>query len=278
MTNYLNNTYNLNSDDLIEVLDEMPFWSAPFGLELLNNLTLKKHISILDIGFGTGFPLTEIAMRFGNTCKIYGIDPWAAAIERAKKKINLYGIKNIEIIEGVSENIPLSNNSIDLIVSNNGINNVSDLKQTLAECKRVHKQGGEFIQTVNLENSMIEFYNAFEDVLEEEGMHNEIDLMKKHIYSKRKPINEFLNTIEQHGYSVSKVINKEFKYTFADGTTMFNHYFIQLAFLESWKGLLNENDQLHVFSKVEKMLNKIALEEGHVNLTIPFVVITSKRT
>lgn len=273
MTSYLNKTYDLNSDELIEVIDEMPFWSAPFGLELLNNISLKKNITALDIGFGAGFPLTEIALRLGNTCKVYGLDPWEAAIKRAKKKIKAYGIKNVKIIKGVSENIPLPDNAVDLIVSNNGINNVSDLQRTLAECKRVLKPGGEFIQTINLEKSMYEFYNCFESILKAEGMTNELAAMKEHIYEKRKPLNEFKNILTKAGFSIKKVKNHEFKYSFVDGTTMFNHYFIQLAFLDSWKELIKDVDLENIFSKVEHSLNQKAEKDGFLKLTIPFIVV-----
>ena len=112
MTSYLEKHFDLNSEDLIEVIDELPFWSAPFGIELLHNIKLKKNIQALDIGFGLGFPLTELAMRLGSTSKVFGIDPWETAIKRTENKIKAYGITNVELINGVSEDIPLPNNSI----------------------------------------------------------------------------------------------------------------------------------------------------------------------
>jgi 16S rRNA G527 N7-methylase RsmG len=51
----------------MEVIDELPIWSVPFGLKLLDVVDYKPTISAIDIGFGTGFPLIELAMRFGNT-------------------------------------------------------------------------------------------------------------------------------------------------------------------------------------------------------------------
>ena len=47
-------------------IDDLPLWSAPFGLKLLETLKFKKNINVLDIGCGEGFPLIEIAARFGN--------------------------------------------------------------------------------------------------------------------------------------------------------------------------------------------------------------------
>ncbi len=92
MTQYLKTDWDYNSDRLIEVFDELPLWAAPFGLKLLEGIRYKKGIQALDIGFGAGFPLTEIAMRLGKDSKIYGIDPWEAAVGRAEKKIDYYGV------------------------------------------------------------------------------------------------------------------------------------------------------------------------------------------
>ncbi|MBN1577163.1 MAG: hypothetical protein JW913_11460 [Chitinispirillaceae bacterium] len=64
---------------LPDLCDELPFWSAPFGLKLLDLIEYRRNITALDIGFGCGFPLIELAMRLGPTCTVYGIDPWDEA-------------------------------------------------------------------------------------------------------------------------------------------------------------------------------------------------------
>jgi ubiquinone/menaquinone biosynthesis C-methylase UbiE len=131
MKQYLNNDFDRT--EYVNVADECSVWSAPFGLKLLDYIDYKQNISALDIGFGTGFPLTEIALRLGESSTVYGIDPWSDAIVRAKKKIEYYRLTNIKIFEGVVESIPLKDNSVDLIVSNNGINNVRDINQVISE-------------------------------------------------------------------------------------------------------------------------------------------------
>ncbi len=158
MEKYLITDWDYNSERLVEALDELPLWAAPFGLKLLNGIKYLKGIQAVDIGFGTGFPLTEIAMRLSKDSKVYGIDPWDSEVDRAEKKIAFYDIHNIEIIRGVAESIPLNDNSIDLIVSNNELNNVADLDKSLFECSRIIKTGGQFIQTMNLNDTMLEFY------------------------------------------------------------------------------------------------------------------------
>lgn len=277
MTSYLQSTFDFDSDELIEVIDELPFWSAPFGIKLLEHIRLKRNITALDIGFGAGFPLTELAMRLGSSSRIYGIDPWEAATKRAQKKIDFYGIRNIELIIGEAEEMSFQDNSIDLITSNNGINNVSNLSKTIQECARILKPDGQFVQTVNLEESMMEFYDILNEVLLQYGFKEEANNIQQHIYEKRKPLDEFTQLIETSGFSINNTIHDQFEYNYIDGSTMLNHYFIRLAFLPSWKELVPKHKLKAIFNEVETRMNKIASEEGSFKLSVPFVLIDSEK-
>jgi ubiquinone/menaquinone biosynthesis C-methylase UbiE len=253
-------------------LDELPFWSAPFGLKLLDYIDYKPNITAIDIGFGTGFPLTEIAMRLGNDSIVYGIDPWKEAIKRAEEKIGYYSIKNIKIIEGSVESIPLENNSINLITSNNCINNVGNMNKALMECSRILKKDGQFVQTMNLEKSMFEFYNIMESTLLESNLKHEFGLMYKHIEKKRPSINKIIETAKQD-FIIKDIEYDEFNYKFSNGTAMLNHYFIKFAFMKSWKEILPQNKVEEIFKIIEIKLNKCAEHFGGIKLSIPFVLI-----
>ncbi len=273
MKNYLVNKFDLNN--LIDVMDELPFWSAPFGLKLLEFVNYKQNISAIDIGFGTGFPLTELAMRLGNSSTVYGIDPWKEAIERASRKIENYGITNIKLIEGVAESIPLNDNSVDLIVSNNGINNVNDMDKVFSECSRIIKSGGQFVQTMNLDKSMFEFYGVFKSVLSDLQMDHEIELIHQHIYQKRRPIDEIINLTKKHGFIIKDLEHDQFNYKFSNGTSMLNHYFIRLAFMESWIKIIPEDKVEQIFEAIELQLNEQAKISEGLKLSIPFVMINA---
>jgi len=266
---------NLNLNDFIDVFDELPLWSAPFGLRLLENIDYKQNITALDIGFGAGFPLTEIAMRLGNSSTVYGIDPWKETFKRVNQKKYYYGINNVKLIEGVAESIPLEDFSIDLITSNNGINNVSNIDAVFSECSRILKSGGQFVQTMNLDKTMIEFYNQLEIVLSEMKLYKEIEMMYKHLKKKRPPLHDFLGMMQKHSFIVNDVVEDEFCYKFADATAMLNHYFIRLAFMDSWIKLLPPENVEVVFDTVESGLNTIAKEQGGIRLTVPFVMINA---
>lgn len=260
---------------LAGMYDELPFWSAPFGLKLLDYINYKTGITVLDIGFGTGFPLTEVAMRLGSDSMVYGIDPWEDAHETVNTKLKYYNISNVKLIKGFAEKIPLENQTVDLIVSNNGINNVKDQEKVFSECARVIRPGGQLAFTMNLDKSMIEFYSVFAEVLREYGLVNELEAMNQHIYEKRRPLDEILNHVTGHGFHIKDMEHDQFNYRFASGTAMLNHYFIRLAFLESWVKLLPIDQVETVFDKIEARLNEKAGLLGEITLSIPFVIINA---
>ena len=278
MTKFRKSNFNLNDRDTVSIIDELPLWSAPFGLKLLDAIKLRSNITALDIGFGLGFPLLEVAQRLGNSSKVYGIDPWKVAIERTKTKINILGLNNVELLEGVAENIPLPDSSVDLIVSNNGINNVQNLEKVMSECKRIAKKSAQFVATVNLDKTMIEFYDELEKGLIEEGLNENVSQLKKHIYHKRRPLDELKKLFQSNGFKIEKVIHDSFKLRFLNATTMFNHYLIRLAFLDSWLDLVPEVLIQEIFTRVENRLNHKAQDDEEMVLTVPFVVIEAEKS
>lgn len=275
MKSYLN---EFKMNEMIDVLDELPFWSAPFGLKLLDFINYKKNITALDIGSGTGFPLIEIAMRLGNSSKVYGIDPWKEVFERIRKKINYYEINNVILIEGSAEAIPLNDKSVDLITSNNGINNIANIDKAISECSRIMKTGGQFVFTMNTELTMIEFYTHLESILKEMKMESEIKLMHQHILNKRPPIKNILSLLNKYGFFVKDLEQNQFNYRFADGTSMFNHYFIRLAFISSWIKLLPEEKVEELFNKIETCFNEQSVKYGNVKLSVPYVIFNTIKT
>ncbi len=277
MKNYLDHSFSTDDYELISIIDELPLWSAPFGLDLLDAVILKPNTIALDIGSGLGFPLIELAMRLGSTGKVFGIDPWERAIERTNLKVKVLNLKNVQVIKGVAEKMPFENNFFDLIVSNNGINNVEDLKQSLYECARVAKKGAQCVLTLNLEQTMMEFYEELGRTLDEHGLNKEIQCMKGHIYSKRKPLSEVESILNESGFKIKNIHHKSFKLDFLDGTTMFDHYLIKYWFLPEWKKILLKKDQEKVFDEVERRINQISAERGFFSLTVPYATIDCVR-
>lgn len=252
-------------------------WSAPFGLKLLDKVEMKQGLKFIDIGCGLGFPLVELAQRLGKSSTGYGIDPWEPALKRIELKAKVYGINNIILTNGVAENIPYEDSYFDLIVSNNGINNVADLNKSLHECGRVAKPGAQMIITYNLDGSMSEFYDALAEVLISNGLIHEYEKMNVHIYNKRRPVEEMIEIIEDSGFKVTSADHEEFKLHFANAEAMFNHSFIKYWFLGSWRELMNEEDVEKVFTQTEELLNSRTNPNEGLSLSIPFVTIDCRK-
>ena len=277
MKKYLTHSFNTDDAELISVIDELPLWSAPFGLKLLDTIKLSHNIKALDIGCGLGFPVIELAQRLGDTSKVFGIDPWEKATERTLFKIKKYGINNVEIIQGIAEELPFEDSFFDLIVSNNGINNVQNMELALSECARVSKPNAQFVITLNLEDTMIEFYQVFEKVLENNNLNSEIVKMKEQIYFKRKPLSEMKELITSIGFRIINIQHDKFYLRFVDGLTMFNHSLIKYWFLDGWKSILDGVHLEKIFNEVETELNDIAKGKGEILLTVPFVTIDCRK-
>ena len=177
-------------------------------------------------------------------------------------KIKKYEIKNVETIKGIAEELPFEDSFFDLIVSNNGINNVQNMKLALSECARVSKPDAQFVITLNLEDTMIEFYEVFEKILKENNLNNEIIKMKEQIYSKRKPLNEIKELLTSVEFKIINIQHDKFYLRFADGETMFNHSLIKYWFLDGWKNILDTIHLKKIFNEVESGLNDIAEGKG----------------
>ena len=275
--NFLDEDFDLSDAALTSSWDEVGLWSSYFGAVLLDAIEFRRDAEILDIGCGTGFPLLEIAQRFGPSSHITGIDPWEAAANRLNFKAKAMGIKNYELLLQKAESLPFRNDFFDLIISNVGINNVEDPGKVMSECFRVCKKGGQFAMTTNLPDTMIEFYNIFRDVLTNNNLVNAIALLEKHISAKRMTLKENITLIEDGNFTITDIKDSTFKLRFLDGTAFFNHHFIKLAFLPSWKEIIPADKRKLFFDIIENRLNELSLENGELSLTVPYACFNCRK-
>ncbi len=99
---------------------------------------------VLDLGSGGGIDVILSAKRVGPTGKAYGLDMTDEMLALARENQKKAGIENVEFLKGAIENIPLPDNSVDVIISNCVINLSGDKDRVLAEAFRVLKPGGRF--------------------------------------------------------------------------------------------------------------------------------------
>lgn len=99
---------------------------------------------VLDLGSGGGIDVLLSAKRVGPTGKAYGLDMTDEMLALANENKRKAGAENVEFLKGEIENIPLPENSVDVVISNCVINLSSDKKRVLREAFRVLKPGGRF--------------------------------------------------------------------------------------------------------------------------------------
>jgi arsenite methyltransferase len=107
-------------------------------------IELMPGETVLDLGSGGGIDVLLSARRVGPAGKVYGLDMTDKMLALARENQRKAGATNVEFLKGEIEQIPLADNSVDVIISNCVINLSSDKGQVLREAFRVLKPGGRF--------------------------------------------------------------------------------------------------------------------------------------
>ncbi len=260
------------SPEFGDLYDEVPLWSAHFGLLLLEQIELRAGITILDVGAGTGFLSIELAQRCGAQSKVIAVDPWAAAMTRLNYKLTHLGIQNVRTIVQDVAQIDLPDDSVDLIVSNLGLNNFDDPAAALRTCFRVAKPGANLYLTTNLVGHMAEFYEAYRDVLVKLGFTDRLAALDEHI-NHRATVASVKALLERTGFQFVAGTTHTFRERFVDGSALLRHHFIRLGFVPGWKAVAPAGAVEPTFAALERRLNAIPTQHGKLSLTIPAACI-----
>ncbi len=105
---------------------------------------LNPGETVLDLGSGGGIDVLLSAKRVGPSGKAYGLDMTDEMLAVAEQNKRIAGVSNVQFLKGEIENIPLPDNSIDVIISNCVINLSGNKDRVLQEAFRVLKPGGRF--------------------------------------------------------------------------------------------------------------------------------------
>lgn len=103
---------------------------------------LKEGDVVLDLGSGAGLDVFFASQKVGESGKVIGVDMTTEMIEKARKNAINSGATNVEFRQGEIEELPVDDNSIDVIISNCVINLSPDKPQVFRDAYRVLKPGG----------------------------------------------------------------------------------------------------------------------------------------
>lgn len=148
--------YNIMSDDYTQIEGYNPDADLGLGCGLPTQFAkIKKGDTVIDLGSGAGNDAFIARHETGETGKVIGIDFTPAMIEKARRNAEVRGFNNVEFRQGDIENIPVTSNKADVIVSNCVLNLVPNKQNVFSEIYRVLKPGGHFsISDIVLEGEL----------------------------------------------------------------------------------------------------------------------------
>ena len=137
--------YNIMTDDYTAVEGYTAEADLGLGCGLPTQFAqIKKGDVVIDLGSGAGNDCFVARHETGAEGKVIGVDFTEEMIARARKNAEVRGLNNVEFRQGDIENMPVSDNVADVVVSNCVLNLVPNKRQVFKEIARVLKPGGHF--------------------------------------------------------------------------------------------------------------------------------------
>jgi len=268
---------NWRDKTVVQHFNEVTLWSAPFGRLLLENIPMKKGMTVLDIGFGTGFPLIELSQRFGEHSKVYGVDIWPEAIALVKDKIEFFKLTNVTILEESAVKISMENQKIDLVTSNLGINNFEDKETVYKEVHRILKPNGSLCITTNPIGTFKQLFDLFDRAFDSLNM--PVQQKSLQTYVENRQTKELIcKTFSKNGFQLINSITDATNIKFTDAEALLNHGLIRIGFRESWEQMIPEVQKEAFFNLVKELIEQEIQTNGIFEMTIPMLYLEFKKT
>ncbi|MBT3397799.1 arsenite methyltransferase [archaeon] len=103
---------------------------------------MEEGQTVLDLGSGAGFDVFLASKKVGDSGKVIGVDMTPEMIARARDNAEKYGYKNTEFRLGDIEDLPVDDNSVDIVISNCVVNLAPNKEKVFGEVHRVLRSGG----------------------------------------------------------------------------------------------------------------------------------------
>jgi ubiquinone/menaquinone biosynthesis C-methylase UbiE len=103
---------------------------------------LHRGQTVLDLGCGAGLDSILAARRVGPTGKVIGVDFSGEMVEKARRNADAVGLSNVAFLQAEVDTMPLTDESVDVVISNGVFNLCIDKPRVVAEAFRVLRPGG----------------------------------------------------------------------------------------------------------------------------------------
>jgi arsenite methyltransferase len=223
-TNCCGDVYNIMADDYKQLEGYNPDADLGLGCGLPTQFAkIKRGDTVIDLGSGAGNDAFIARHEVGETGKVIGIDFTPAMIDRARRNAEVRGVNNVEFRQGDIEDMPVTSNKADVIVSNCVLNLVPNKHKVFSEIFRVLKPGGHFsISDIVLEGNLPEKWkqvaelyagcvsgaiqkSEYLDIIQEAGFANITLQKEKNIVLPDDVLNNYLNEDEIKQFKNSNI-------------------------------------------------------------------------
>jgi arsenite methyltransferase len=137
--------FSIMSEDYTKLPGYVPDADLALGCGLPTEFAqIKPGDTVVDLGSGAGNDCFIARSIVGKTGRVIGIDMTEAMIEKAKANAAKLGFKNVEFRLGDIDNMPINDNTADVVVSNCVMNLVPNKQKAFSETFRIIKHGGHF--------------------------------------------------------------------------------------------------------------------------------------
>jgi ubiquinone/menaquinone biosynthesis C-methylase UbiE len=243
---------------------------------MYDQLELRPGLHILDVGCGPGFPLLELAQTYGSSCRFTGVDIWKEVLDRAFQKLAFYELDHARLVRADGAHLPFRSSEFDLILSNLGVNNFGDAASALRECSRVSKPEGRIALTTNVKGHMQEFYDLFRETLRELGSEDSLERLSQN--EDHRGTKESLGTLlGDAGFEIVKTVEDSFQLRYLNGRALLEHSLVRYGFLDGWRAVVVDDDEVRVFTMLESKLDDLAHRRGELSMSVPMLYVEGRK-
>ncbi len=267
------NPIDIHDPSFVAVYDELPLWSALSGSLLLDHIPMRCPSRLLDVGCGTGFPLLELAQRFGDGCRATGLDVWSQGMARSRQKVERLGLGNVDLVAGDAAAMPFEDGTFDLVVTNLGLNNFADPDAAMAEVRRVSRPGACLALATNARGHMHQLYEVLEQVLRSNAVDGGLERLTEHV-EHRPTVETLTSLVSKHGFTVVQSVEHQATMRFPDGSALLRPHFIRLGLLDGWNAVMGQSRDM--LASLEAALNEASRRAGELRLTIPLIYLEAR--